>query len=226
MIGQVLKHCRQYLFVGVWIIAGTATASAGDEAGKGQGGQIDLLKKGNERFVNGEQVSRDLKADRAGVAGGQEPYAIVLTCADSRVPPELLFDETLGRLFVIRNAGNLLDSIVLGSIEYAAEHLHSKLLVVLGHQSCGAVKATVAGGAVPPNIGSIVQRIAPAVAKVRAEGTKEADIVDASIAENVKMQAGLVTQLSTVLKELHGKQEFVVVGAVYNLESGKVAFLN
>lgn len=197
----------------------------GDETRESPAREIARLKEGNARFVSGARAQRDLKADRAAVVAGQTPYAIVLTCADSRVAPELVFDESLGQLFVVRNAGNVLDSVVLGSIEYAAEHLHAKLLVILGHQSCGAVKATVAGGDLPPNIGSIVHRIAPAVRKVKGAGTQEAAMVDASIAENARMQVEQTGVQSSLLEEMKKKQEFSIVGAVYDLESGAVTFL-
>ena len=101
------------------------------------------LMNGNARFVKGQHRPANYKRERAELTKGQRPYAIVLSCSDSRVPPEIVFDESLGKLFVVRVAGNVVDPIALGSIEYAAEHLHSKLLFVLGHESCGAVKATV-----------------------------------------------------------------------------------
>jgi carbonic anhydrase len=186
---------------------------------------LQRLKSGNARFVGGTLSQRDPQAERAGVVAGQHPYAIVLTCSDSRVPPELIFDESLGQLFVVRDAGNVLDSVVLGSIEYAAEHLGTKLLVVMGHQSCGAVKATIAGGEVPPNIASVVRRVAPAVAKMKGAKTKESELLDASILENVRMQVDQIHLQSRVLVELQEKSELTVVGGVYNLETGKVTFL-
>jgi carbonic anhydrase len=186
---------------------------------------VARLKSGNDRFVAGSASTKDLPQDRADVIAGQHPFAIVLTCADSRVPPELIFDQTLGQLFVVRDAGNVVDSVILGSIEYAAEHLHTRLLVVLGHQSCGAVKATIAGGDAPPNIGSLLRRVAPAVLRMREAGTSAPDLLDASIEENVRLQIARAEGGSHVLAELIEKKEFDIVGAIYNLESGRVTFV-
>ena len=115
------------------------------------------LAAGNERFVSGHPQPRDLVARRGVVAGAQHPPAMVLTCADSRVPPELLLDQGLGDLFVVRTAGNLVDPLVIASFEYAAEHLGSRLLLVLGHERCGAVGAAVKGGKLPtPSLQAMV----------------------------------------------------------------------
>jgi carbonic anhydrase len=186
---------------------------------------LKKLEKGNSRFVAGKPAKKDFPVQRKGLASAQHPYAIVLTCADSRVPPELLFDESLGQLFVLRNAGNVVDSVTLGSIEYAAEHLHTALLIVLGHESCGAVTAAAGGGQVPPNIGSIVWRITPAVESAKSAHGASADLVHASVEENVRLQMKDAVAGSEILRELIGKGEFGVIGGVYNLETGKVTFL-
>jgi carbonic anhydrase len=162
--------------------------------------------------------------ERAQLAKGQQPYAIVLTCSDSRVCPEILFDESLGKLFVIRVAGNVVDPIVLGSIEYAAEHLGSKLLVVLGHTSCGAVKATIAGGNIPPNIQRIADCISPAVEKTRAKHLDEKSLLDESVNENVREQLQRIRSGSTTLAEMEEKKELQILGAIYDIESGKTSF--
>ncbi|MFY9570851.1 MAG: carbonic anhydrase, partial [Blastocatellia bacterium] len=120
------------------------------------------LLNGNARFVRGVRRPANYKRERRALTKVQHPYAIVLSCSDSRVPPEIVFDESLGKLFVVRVAGNVVDPVTLGSIEYAAEHLHSKLLFVLGHESCGAVRATIDGGHSSPGIEAIVDRIKPA----------------------------------------------------------------
>src|SRR5205814_6637151 len=125
------------------------------------------LKAGNARFVRGESQLRDLPQARQALAAGQHPAAIILCCSDSRVPPELVFDQTLGRLFVVRAAGNVVDPALLGSIEYAVEHLGARLLVVLGHSSCGAVDAALKGGSASPNLRALVERIAPAAARAK-----------------------------------------------------------
>ncbi|MBP8300902.1 MAG: carbonic anhydrase, partial [Planctomycetes bacterium] len=123
---------------------------------------IERLLAGNARFVSGHAhgEGRDA-ARRTEVANGQHPYAIVITCSDSRVSPEIVFDAGIGDLFVIRTAGHVIDDHALGSIEYAAEHLHTKTVLVLGHERCGAVGAAMQGGELPGHIGSLVTAIAP-----------------------------------------------------------------
>ena len=186
---------------------------------------MSRLENGNQRFVQGKPLRKDFTHERKELVAGQQPYAIVLSCADSRVSPELIFDESLGQLFVVRNAGNLIDSIMLGSIEYAAEHLHTHLLLVLGHESCGAVSAAVSGGAASPNITSIVMRIAPAVEAMKAEHVPEANMVHATVAENVRNQMRKALSHSEVLRELAKQGKFEIIGGVYSLETGEVTFV-
>jgi carbonic anhydrase len=187
---------------------------------------LTLLEQGNQRFVEGHRRSNDLVAERAALASGQHPYAVILTCADSRVAPELIFDESLGRLFVIRVAGNVADPVVLGSIEYAVEHLHAHLLLVMGHDSCGAVKAAIEGGAAPPNIEAMLAPIAPAVAKVKAEHREGSDAIAAVVRENVVEQVKQATAESAILAEAVKQNHLQIVGAVYHLASGKVELIS
>jgi carbonic anhydrase len=186
---------------------------------------IERLTAGNKRFVEGNLSVKNFKEQRGELTKGQKPYVIVITCSDSRVPPEYIFDEPLGQLFVIRVAGNVVDSVCLGSIEYAAEHLHTPLLLVLGHESCGAVTAAVSGGALPPNIGSLVRRIKPAVDRTTTKHLKDSDVLNACIEENVVEQMEQSVRQSDVLKELSEKGEFRIIGGVYNLSNGSVRFL-
>lgn len=184
------------------------------------------LKSGNKHFVNGNLRKRDYEHEREALLNGQHPYAIVLACADSRVPPELLFDESLGKLFVVRVAGNVIDPIVLGSIEYAAEHLHSKLLMVLGHESCGAVKATLGGGRFTPNIDTLVKQIQTSARK--AQGMKlgsEDETLKAAIEENVRTQIHHATSRSKLLANLVAAKEFQIVGGIYNFHTGAIEFV-
>ncbi len=183
------------------------------------------LTEGNKRFVSGSVKQKDLAAQRTATANGQTPFAIVVTCSDSRVPPEMIFDESIGQLFVVRLAGNVVDSLALGSIEYAVEHLHSHTLVVLGHESCGAVKATIEGGTVPPNIASIVRRIAPAVEKARGKKVVESELLSESVKENVHEQIRRSMSMSPILFDAMMKGELLVLGGFYDLASGKVRFL-
>lgn len=188
------------------------------------------LMDGNKRYVAGQSTRAPLTGDsrRAELANGQRPYAVVLSCSDSRVPPEIIFDKGLGELFVVRVAGNIADPVVLGSIEYAAEHLKSPLVVVLGHERCGAVTATVdAKGKAPGNISSIVTAIRPAVteAKKTCPSQEKAELVECAVAANVKHSEAQLTKKSRILKHLVDKGELRIVGATYDLDDGTVTFL-
>ncbi len=131
---------------------------------------LQTLLDGNKRFAAGRQLHPNQgKERRDEVAKGQKPFAIIVGCSDSRIPPEILFDQGIGDLFIIRLAGNIVDDMALGSIEYAADHLGSRLVVVLGHSKCGAVTATAQGGEAHGHIGSIVKAIAPAVDRAKGK---------------------------------------------------------
>jgi carbonic anhydrase len=186
---------------------------------------LSRLKAGNARYVSGKLQNKDYVADRKATAASQQPYAIVLACADSRVSPEILFDESLGRLFVVRVAGNVVDPVVLGSIEYAAEHLHVGTLLVLGHDSCGAVKAALEGGEAPPNIKALVERIAPAVEQAKEAKLSEAETLNRAIHENVELQMRQAVEQSEVLKEMVHEKKLQIVGGIYHLDTGRVEFL-
>jgi len=185
--------------------------------------QVQRLIDGNRRFMDGRPLNMDRDAARRGeVAKGQKPFAIVLTCSDSRVPPELLFDQGLGQLFVVRTAGNVADDIALGSIEYAAEHLHVKLIVVLGHERCGAVEATVKGGELPGHIAAIGAKIKPAVAIGKAF---PGDPVDNCVRANVVNVMTGLRDSKPILAEMVEKGELAVVGARYDLDDGSVSWI-
>jgi len=179
---------------------------------------LEKLKHGNARFVAGKPSAKDLVARRKELVAGQTPFAIVLTCSDSRVAPEHIFDVGLGELFVVRNAGNLVEPIALGSIEYAAEHLHSPLLVVMGHSSCGAVNAACASDHAPGNIDAVVQAIQGAV---KAGGKDPAK----TVGENVKCVLAGIRAKSSILSHLEHEGKLKITGAVYSLESGEVRYL-
>jgi carbonic anhydrase len=189
------------------------------------------LAEGNQRYIKGgmKACGASNAAARSKLATEQKPYAIVLSCSDSRVPPEMVFDEGLGELFVIRVAGNVADPIVLGSIEYAAEHLGSPLLVVLGHERCGAVTAAVdAQGAVPGNLAAIVKAISPAVKRARSathDKSKDA-LVEAAVVENARMVAESLPKQSPVLKKLVAEGKLHIVPARYDLDDGTVTMLD
>lgn len=180
------------------------------------------LLAGNQRFVSGRTRTRGVVAQRAALVGGQHPDAIVLACADSRVGPELLFDQSLGDLFVVRTAGNIVDPIVLGSMEYAVEHLHAKLIVVLGHGSCGAVKAACSTEELPSqNLVALVQEIRPTVQKLSScfEG---AELVDRGVRANARHSSQQILANSAILREAVEKGHLKIVTAYYDLATGEV----
>jgi carbonic anhydrase len=180
------------------------------------------LLAGNKRFVAGKTKVREYGPLRSKLAGGQHPRVIVLACSDSRVPPELLFDKTLGDLFAVRAAGNVADAIGLGSIEYAVEHLGSSLLVILGHQKCGAVTAACSHEKMPTeNLQAIVDKIEPAVEQATHYAKPDA-LVAAAIEENIHQSAKDVLGNSAVLRQALKEGKLSVIEAMYNLETGQV----
>jgi carbonic anhydrase len=184
------------------------------------------LMAGNQRFVAGKPRTRALPALRHKVASGQQPHTIVLSCSDSRVPPELVFDQSLGDLFVVRSAGNVADPVGLGSIEYAVDHLHSTLLVVLGHQKCGAVAAACSGDKMPSrNLEAIVDKINPAVIQAKTYA-KPDDLIEAAVKENVHQSAKDVLADSEILRDAVKAGKLKVVEAEYQFDSGAVVRLN
>jgi carbonic anhydrase len=220
---------RKILYlVGVFWIAcclGLFTSVAGENEKAGLNSpEAQKLVRGNDRFTSNALQSKDYATERQELAKGQKPYAIVLTCSDSRVSPEILFDESLGKIFVVRVAGNVVDPIIIGSMEYAAEHLGSKFVLVLGHSACGAVKATIAGGEIPPNIQRIADAIAPAVAKAKEKKLEGKELEKEAIEDNVTEQLAQLRSRSPILAELEHKGELQIMGGVYDIASGKVSF--
>lgn len=184
------------------------------------------LMAGNRRFVAGNPQARDVVSLRHKLVAGQSPKAIILSCSDSRVGPEVIFDQSLGDIFVVRTAGNVADPVALGSIEYAVEHLHSPLLVVLGHQKCGAVNAACSGGKMPsPNLDAIVEKIDPAVSRAKTYAKSE-NLVESAIKENVDQSAHDVQANSEIIRHAVESGKLTVIRAEYELESGKVIRLN
>jgi carbonic anhydrase len=183
------------------------------------------LRDGNQRFVSGEFHHKHSFAERRlELVNHQHPFATVVACSDSRVSPELLFDQSIGDLFVIRVAGNVVDDVVLGSIEYACLHLGVNLVVVMGHQGCGAVKAAVDnvdidGPTTHSHLDSIIEAIRPAVRRAREEHPE--DMVGASVRENARGAADHIRQSPPIMSEL-GQQGVAVRSSYYDMESGKV----
>jgi carbonic anhydrase len=176
------------------------------------------LMAGDRRFVAGEPQARDLASLRYKLASGQTPKAIILSCSDSRVGPELIFDQSLGDVFVVRTAGNVADAVALGSIEYAVDHLHSPLLVVLGHQKCGAVNAACSGEKMPsPNLDAIVEKISPAMNQAKSYA-KSGDLIESAIKENVHQSASDLLANSEIIRTAIESGKLAVIEAEYELE--------
>lgn len=197
---------------------GATKPAPGDEA---WGTWRDLLS-GNLRFAEGKPRIRALVSRREALRASQKPRAIILGCADSRCPPELLFDQSLGDLFVVRTAGNVADPVALGSIEYAVEHLGARLLVVLGHDACGAVKATIAGGELPTdNLKAIVRHIAPAVNATSVHWQGD-ELLPHAIAANAQQSARDLLTRSPILRDAASHGHVRIVTAVYSFDDGRV----
>ena len=178
------------------------------------------LKSGNARFVSRAVSAGKATAERrAATVKTQHPFAVIVGCADSRTSPELIFDQNIGDLFVIRTAGNLVDDYALGSIEYAVDHLRTRLIVVLGHERCGAVGAAVESDSAPGHVGNLVHDIRPAVKAVQG---RPGDTLENAIDENAARVAAKIrhkAQLGAAASEVR------IVKSHYDLDTGKVAWL-
>ena len=184
---------------------------------------LNKLLQGNQRYIrHKEQHPDETLARRKELVSTQHPFAVILSCADSRVPPELVFDQGLGDLFVIRVAGNIVDDAVLASIEYAVEHTGTKLVVVLAHESCGAVTAAVEGGKAPGHLSALVAAIQPSV---EATANLSGDRIHLCVLENSRRVARQIRQSEPLLKEAVDRNELKVVAADYALDTGKVTVL-
>lgn len=194
---------------------------------------LQKLKAGNARFVSDKfQTSNTpVEQQRSDLVAGQTPFAIILGCSDSRVPAEIIFDQGLGDLFVIRVAGNIVAPSQIGSVEFAAEQFKTRLVVVLGHSNCGAVSATVnqlvlADELRSPNLRAIVDRIKPAVQPILAANPSlpQEQLMANAVKANIMASVNQLRHGSQILENLTESQNLMVVGAEYSLESGKVEF--
>jgi carbonic anhydrase len=207
----LIVFLTQFSLAAFAFAAEPATPSVSTEAA------LAKLNEGNARFVrNKVSTAKPTTAKRIETAQAQHPFAIVLGCADSRTSPEIIFDQNIGDLFVVRTAGNLVDDHALGSIEYAVAHLGARLIVVLGHQRCGAVEAAMASDTAPGHVESLVRDIQPAVQAVKG---KPGDATDLAIAENARLMADKI-RTDAALGDL--AKDVRVIPAVYNLDTGKV----
>jgi len=181
------------------------------------------LKDGNSRFAADRSERKDLGASkRQGLVKGQHPFAIVLACADSRVPPEHIFHQGLGDIFVIRVPGNYVDTSIIGAIEYAVEHLHVPLIVVLGHEDCGVVKAAMSKDRPDGNLGKLLNQIH--IGKDLPKDKDEA--LAAATRNNVRYQTDLLTRDSDVIRQHVIQKKLAIVSGVYLLSTGKVEWFN
>lgn len=188
---------------------------------------MQRLIEGNARFASGNVTHQNQTAERrAELLTSQSPFAVIVSCSDSRVPPEVIFDQGLGDLFVVRTAGEVQDNLTIASIEYAVDHLNVPLEVVLGHDACGAVEAAVEGGVAPGHIGSIVEAILPAVDEARNEGiSTNGQLLNVSIDNNVKNVVKALNSSEPILSEKVKEGKLTIVGARYHLDTGAVEMI-
>ena len=190
---------------------------------------LTALKEGNERFLNGNQVARNLNAQVAETSAGQYPFATVLHCIDSRVSAEHIFDQGIGDLFSIRIAGNFVNEDILGSMEFACKLAGTKVLVVLGHTACGAVKGACDHARLG-NLTTLINKLEPAVDAVASPAEESertsanSQFVDAVAAKNVEMTIANIREKSPILKEMEDNGEIQIVGGMYDISTGKVSF--
>jgi len=215
-----MKKVAQVLIVFAMLLSVISPVFASSSAGMDADDAMKRLLTGNRRFMTESYNRGDIDlARRAELTKGQHPFAIIVDCSDSRVAPEIVFDQGLGDLFVVRTAGNTIDNIAIGSVEYAVEHLGVQLVLVLGHEDCGAVKATVAGGRAEGHIDAIVQAIKPAMAIAK---TKPGDLLNNTIAENVDLVVERLQTSQPILEHAMQTGKLKIVGGVYSLKDGSV----
>lgn len=184
---------------------------------------LKRLLDGNKRFLQQKRENPDQSLTRLRlVAKAQHPFVSMLSCSDSRVPSEIIFDQGFGDLFVVRVAGNVVTTEGIGSLEFGTAVLGTPLIMILGHKRCGAVTAAVKGEPLPGRMGTFVEEIKPAVTKVRS---KSGDLVDNAVIANVKLQVETLKQTSTILTQLMQSGKLKIVGGRYDLDTGEVAIV-
>jgi len=222
---------RSVFSVGIGALAVTASVAAAQAQPARSADTPDAalarLVEGNARYVSGKLNERDFSAGRAARAQGQAPFAAILGCADSRVAPELAFDQAPGELFVVRVAGNFVTPDGLGSLEYGAAVLGTKVIMVLGHTSCGAVNATVAalqkGNDLPGHIGDLVRAMKPGIEPVLKQ--PGADLNQRAVVANVRYNVQRLQEAKPILADMVAAGKLRVVGAFYDLPTGKVTMV-
>jgi len=216
-----------FAMIGAVHAESSATLTREAQAAITPGKALEMLKQGNQRFVSGKTLKRDLLAQVKQTAEGQYPFAAVVSCLDSRIPPEVVFDRGIGDLFVARVAGNFVNDDILGSLEFATKLSGAKLIVVMGHTECGAIK----GACDAAQLGLLTATLAninPAVMAVQGEFTtrssKNPEFVQAVAEMNVKLTMQKLRDRSIVLRGMLDKGEIGMVGAMYDVSTGKVTF--
>lgn len=185
----------------------------------------DRLRAGNERFVTGAMKKHDFSSQRADTRNGQSPDIIIMSCTDSRIVPNYIFDGEIGEFFIVRKAGNVIGPTSLGSIELAADHLAASMLLVLGHQSCGAVNAAITGYSKSKHTDNIVKFIQPALDYALSLGLKGEELADKVTWKNVRVQMRAAYSHSDILRKLVEAGKFAIIGGIYSLETGHVDIL-
>lgn len=190
---------------------------------------LAALKAGNERFVSGLTERRDLLAEAAATSGGQKPFAVLISCIDSRTSSELVFDQGIGDIFNARLAGNIVDEDVLGSVEFATKAAGAKVVAVIGHSGCGAVIGAIDNVQLG-HLTGVLEKIRPAVEEAKKgkkpTTSKNPEFVAESTEQNVRLQMENLTAQSPILKELADKGDILIVGGIHDLATGKVEFLD
>lgn len=187
---------------------------------------LKKLKEGNQRFLDERVIRPNQTFDRVmKISAGQHPFVSILSCSDSRVPPEMLFDQGFGDLFVVRVAGNVADTDEIGTLEYGTGHLGTELIVVLGHSKCGAVTAVAKGASVGGLIPALVDNVIPAVKKAKEEGVKEEGLIDRSIELNAFQGIEDILMRSKEIRHLVHTDRVTIVAAVYDITTGRVKWM-
>ena len=225
---------RVALALGIWL-AVIGVVHAGDSAALTREAQaaitpgkaLEMLEEGNRRFVSAKTLARDLPAQVRQTAKGQYPFAVVVSCLDARIPPEIVFDRGIGDLFVARVAGNFVNDDILGSLEFATKLAGAKLIVVMGHTECGAIKGACDGvqlGLLTATLANINPAVAAVQGDFTARSSKDAAFVQAVAEMNVQLTMQTLRDRSVVLREMLDNGEIGMVGAMYDVGTGKVTF--
>jgi len=189
---------------------------------------IQLLKDGNKRFLEDNLIKRNHNHKMLETSKqGQYPFAVILSCIDSRVPINLAFDQSIGDLFNIKIAGNIVNTDILGSMEYSCDVVGSKLIVVLSHTQCGAITAACKGkGANDPNLSTLLSKITPSIVRAKSKTTalEDTDLIEEVAIENVKESIAIIQKNSSILKEMEDSGKLKIVGASYDISNGMVTF--